>query len=232
MAMRRDILADDGIWHFEQSYMPSMLRTNSYDTICHEHLEYYSLAVIERLLAEEGLGVVNAELNDINGGSIRLFIGHYGQLEQTAEHAQAVQRLRLREFELALDSPDPYEKFRRDVERVREDLRELCDRETAAGKSIHVYGASTKGNTILQYAGLDKSVIPYAADRNPDKWGSETIRTGIPIISEEESRAMKPDYYLVLPWHFLDEFVDREREYLSSGGKFIVPLPEVRIVEG
>ena len=226
------VLARDGVWVIELHYLPLMLEMNAFDVIVHEHLEYYSLAVIERLLAEEGLGVVNAELNDINGGSIRLFIGHYGQLEQTAEHAQAVQRLRLREFELALDSPDPYEKFRRDVERVREDLRELCDRETAAGKSIHVYGASTKGNTILQYAGLDKSVIPYAADRNPDKWGSETIRTGIPIISEEESRAMKPDYYLVLPWHFLDEFVDREREYLSSGGKFIVPLPEVRIVEG
>ena len=226
------VLARDGVWVIELHYLPLMLEMNAFDVIVHEHLEYYSLAVIERLLAEEGLVVVNAELNDINGGSIRLFIGHYGQLEQTAEHAQAVQRLRLREFELALDSPDPYEKFRRDVERVREDLRELCDRETAAGKSIHVYGASTKGNTILQYAGLDKSVIPYAADRNPDKWGSETIRTGIPIISEEESRAMKPDYYLVLPWHFLDEFVDREREYLSSGGKFIVPLPEVRIVEG
>ena len=133
---------------------------------------------------------------------------------------------------MALDAPEPYEEFSRNVERVRRDLRELCDRITSEGKTIHVYGASTKGNTILQYACLDRSVIPYAADRNPDKWGSETIRTGIPIISEEESRAMKPDYYLVLPWHFLDEFVEREQEYLSSGGKFIVPLPEVRMIEG
>jgi ABC-type Fe3+-hydroxamate transport system substrate-binding protein len=100
------------------------------------------------------------------------------------------------------------------------------------GKSIHVYGASTKGNTILQYAGLDSTLIPYAADRNPDKWGSETIATHIPIISEEESRAMNPDYYVALPWHFLDEFLDREREFLAHGGAFIVPLPEVRIVSG
>jgi NDP-4-keto-2,6-dideoxyhexose 3-C-methyltransferase len=226
------VLARDGVWVIELHYLPSMLERNSFDAIVHEHLEYYSLAVIERLLAEEGLVVVRAELNDINGGSIRLFIGHYGQLELAPEDFRAVQALRIREFELALDSPEPYERFRRDVERVRSDLRELCDRETTAGKSIHVYGASTKGNTILQYVGLDKSVIPYAADRNSDKWGSETIGTGIPIISEAESRAMKPDYYLVLPWHFLDEFVDREQEYLSNGGRFIVPLPDVRVVEG
>ena len=226
------VLARDGVWVIELHYLPAMLEMNSFDAIVHEHLEYYTLAVIERLLAEEGLVVVNAELNDMNGGSIRLFIGHHGQLEQTPEQFSAVQAQRIREFELALDSPEPYEQFRRNVERVRSDLRELCDRETKAGKTIHVYGASTKGNTILQYVGLDKSLIPYAADRNPDKWGSETIRTGIPIISEEESRAMKPDYYLVLPWHFLDEFVEREGEYLSDGGKFIVPLPEVRVVEG
>jgi hypothetical protein len=226
------VLARSGVWVMELHYLPMMLEMNAFDAIVHEHLEYYSLAVIERLLAEEGLSVVDAELNDMNGGSIRLFIGHDGQLQQTPEQFRAVQALRIREFELALDSPEPYETFRRNVERIRSDLGELCNRETGAGKTIHVYGASTKGNTILQYVGLDSSVISHAADRNPDKWGSETIRTGIPIISEEDSRAMKPDYYLVLPWHFLDEFVEREREYLSNGGKFIVPLPEVRVVEG
>ena len=96
---------------------------------------------------------------------------------------------------------------------------------------IHIYGASTKGNTILQYAGIGTSLVAAAADRNPDKWGSETIGTRIPIISEEESRAAKPDYYLALPWHFLDEFIEREQEFLARGGKFIVPLPEVRVVE-
>ncbi len=133
---------------------------------------------------------------------------------------------------MGLDSPEPYETFRRNVERVREDLIVTCRQIRDEGKTIHVYGASTKGNTILQYAGIDSSIVAAAADRNPDKWGSETIGTKIPIISEEESRAMNPDYYLALPWHFLDEFVERERDFRDRGGKFIVPLPEVRVLGG
>ena len=115
---------------------------------------------------------------------------------------------------------------------MRDDLIETCRQLLGEGKTIHVYGASTKGNTILQYAGIDHTLIDAAADRNEDKWGSETIGTHIPIISEEESRARNPDYYLVLPWHFLDEFLEREREFLRRGGKFIVPLPEVRVIGG
>lgn len=224
------ILADDGVWVVELHYLPLMLEMNSFDAIVHEHLEYYSLAVMERLFAMEGMEVVSGELNDSNGGSIRLFIGHRGSLSQSDEQLHELQGLRIREFELALDAPEPYELFRRNSEAVRDDLRALCQRLTSEGKTIHIYGASTKGNTILQYAGIDRSLIPYAADRNPDKWGSETIATHIPIISEEDSRAMKPDYYLALPWHFLDEFLERETEFLAGGGRFIVPLPKVRIV--
>jgi hypothetical protein len=224
------VLATSGVWVMELHYLPLMLEMNSFDAIVHEHLEYYSLAVLERLFAEEGLEVVHAEVNDINGGSIRLFIGHAGQLDQSPDQARAVQALRIREFELALDSPEPYEEFRRRSEKVRDDLAALLGKLKSEGKTVHVYGASTKGNTILQYAGIDASLIPYAADRNPDKWGSETIATRIPIISEDESRAMTPDYYLALPWHFLDEFLARETEFLERGGRFIVPLPEVRIV--
>jgi hypothetical protein len=223
-------LAADGVWVMELHYLPLMLEMKSFDAIVHEHLEYYSLAVIERLIVEAGLEIVRAELNDVNGGSIRLFIARAGGIEISPENEAALQQLRIREFELALDSPEPYERFRAHAEKVRDDLSELCRRLAADGKTIHVYGASTKGNTILQYANVDASVIPYAADRNPDKWGSETIATKIPIISEEESRAMRPDYYLVLPWHFLDEFLEREKEFLDGGGRFIVPLPEVRIV--
>jgi NDP-4-keto-2,6-dideoxyhexose 3-C-methyltransferase len=225
-----DSLAEDGLWAMELHYLPTMLTLNAFDVIVHEHLEYYSLAVIERLLADAGLAVTDAELNDMNGGSIRLFITHAGRREPSPEATERLQRLRVGEFEMALDSPTPYERFGRNVERVRTDLKELCERLAGEGKTIHIYGASTKGNTILQYAGLDRSTIPFAADRNPDKWGSETIRTAIPIISEDESRAMKPDYYLVLPWHFLDEFLEREGEYLEGGGRFIVPLPEVRVI--
>jgi hypothetical protein len=225
-----EALADDGIWVIELHYLPLMLEANAFDAIVHEHLEYYSLAVIERLVGEEGMEVVSAELNDMNGGSIRLFIGHQGAHKRTAEQQDALTALRVSEFELALDAPEPYEAFRLGVERVRDDLVRTCREIRDAGKTIHVYGASTKGNTILQYAGIDHDDIEAAADRNPDKWGSETIATRIPIISEEQSRAMSPDYYLALPWHFLDEFIEREQEFLQRGGKFIVPLPEVRVV--
>jgi C-methyltransferase C-terminal domain/Methyltransferase domain/Putative zinc binding domain len=225
-------LADDGVWVIELHYLPTMLDMNQFDAIVHEHLEYYSLAVIERLLAEAGLGVVRAELNDINGGSIRLFIRRAGRFEPRSEDAETLQRLRIREFEMALDAPTPYERFAATAESVRDDLYGLFRGLVKEGKTIHVYGASTKGNTILQYAGIDNALIPYAADRNPDKHGSETIGTKIPIISEERSRGLRPDYYLALPWHFMDEFLDREREFLDRGGQFIVPMPSVRIISG
>ena len=190
-----------------------MLAKNSFDTIVHEHLEYYSLAVLEWLLDEVGLEALAAELNDINGGSIRLFIGHRGRRQQAPEDLAVLQDLRVGEFELALDSREPYDSFAREAERVRDELRGLLERLRDEGKKVHIYGASTKGNTILQYIAASTDLIEAAADRNPDKWGSETIGTGIPIVSEEQSRAMNPDYYLALPWHFLDEFLEREARF-------------------
>jgi NDP-4-keto-2,6-dideoxyhexose 3-C-methyltransferase len=232
-AFARDVaarLAEDGVWVMELHYLPMMLERNAFDAIVHEHLEYYSLAVLERLFAAAGLEAIAACVNDVNGGSIRLMIGHRGRRDPLPEHRQALQDLRLHEFEMALDASAPYERFAAGSEAVRDDLAKLCRQLKAEGKTIHVYGASTKGNTILQYAELDHTVISHAADRNEDKWGSRTIRTEIPIISEEESRAMEPDYYLILPWHFLDEFLEREAAFFERGGHFIVPLPEVRVV--
>jgi C-methyltransferase C-terminal domain/Putative zinc binding domain/Methyltransferase domain len=223
-------LADDGVWVMELHYLPTMLAMNQFDAIVHEHLEYYSLAVIERLLAEAGLRVVRASLNDINGGSVRLFIRRAASFAPTDEDALVLQGLRVDEFEMALDAAEPYERFAAAAQQVRESLLTTCRRLVEEGKTIHIYGASTKGNTILQYAGIDNTLVPYAADRNPDKHGSETIGTRIPIISEETSRELQPDYYLALPWHFMDEFLDRESEFLERGGRFIVPMPEVRIV--
>jgi C-methyltransferase C-terminal domain/Methyltransferase domain/Putative zinc binding domain len=223
-------LADDGVWVMELHYLPTMLEMNQFDAIVHEHLEYYSLAVIERLLGEAGLGVVKAELNGINGGSLRLFIRRAGRFAPEGKDAEELQRLRIREFEMALDAPEPYARFAASTEQVRAELGSVCRELVDAGKTIHIYGASTKGNTILQYAGIDRTLVPYAADRNPDKHGSETIGTNIPIISEERSREMMPDYYLALPWHFMEEFLDREREFIDRGGRFIVPMPSVKIV--
>jgi SAM-dependent methyltransferase len=225
-------LDDDGIWISEFSYMPTMLAKSSFDTICHEHLEYYSLAVIERLFGDCGLEVVRADLNDVNGGSVRVFASHLGRRERTGAHAAALEALREREREFELTTARPYEEFARRSLAVRDELRSLLASLRADGSTIHIYGASTKGNTILQFADIDRALVDYAADRNPDKWGSETIGTHIPIISEEESRALRPDYYLVLPWHFLDEFLEREQAFFAGGGRFIVPLPEVRVLDG
>ncbi|MGA9119874.1 MAG: class I SAM-dependent methyltransferase [Bacteroidota bacterium] len=227
----RDILARDGLWVFEMSYMPVMLRLNSYDTICHEHLEYYSLAVVENILRRAGLKVVVASQNAINGGSIRCFATHYlNSAFDKPEYANRLQNLRQAEFDLALDTNAPYTSFQTRIEAQRDELHKLLVDLKAAGKRIHVYGASTKGNTILQWCGIDHRIVDAAADRNPDKYGAFTLGTEIPIVSEQESRSLKPDYYLVLPWHFREEFLQREQEILQSGTKFIFPLPQIEIV--
>jgi SAM-dependent methyltransferase len=228
----RDALGPDGVWIFEMSYMPSMLRTNSYDTICHEHIEYYSLAAIEYVLASAGMKLFGASLNDINGGSIRCYASHAANYNfKVPDLAQELGRLRRLEFDLALDTDKPYRDFQDKVEQHREDLTKLIKELKRAGKRIHVYGASTKGNVILQFCAIDNSLIDFAADRNPEKWGARTIGTDIPIISEEDSRRLAPDYYLVLPWHFRSEFLERERKTLEDGTKFIFPLPEIGVVE-
>lgn len=226
------VLTDDGVWVSEFSYMPTMLAVNSFDTVCHEHLEYYSLAVIERVFASAGLQVLRVELNDVNGGSIRLFAGHEGQRAVRDEHKATLDRMRDHERELKIDTAAPYDEFRARSEKVRDDLIRLLNEIKSAGKTVHVYGASTKGNTTLQYAGIDNTLVACAADRNPDKWGSETIGTHIPIVSEDESRSANPDYYLVLPWHFLDEMIEREADFFKRGGRFIVPFPDVHVIDG
>jgi SAM-dependent methyltransferase len=224
------VLADDGIWILEQSYLPSMLAVNSFDTICHEHLEYYSLAVLERLFGECGLEVVDVHLNDVNGGSFRLCVAHQGRVKPSREAAIRVQELRVSEFELALDTDTPYAEFRANIRRIKNELQAFLKKAKAEGKLVHGYGASTKGNTTLQYCGINGDILPAIADRNPRKWGSFTIGSRVKIISEDESRAAKPDYYLVLPWHFMPEFKTREKEFLARGGQFVVPFPQVHLV--
>lgn len=225
------LLADDGIWAFEMSYMPRMLELNSYDTICHEHLEYYSLAVIEKILKLAGMELFEAEFNDINGGSIRCLATHAGSVKYSGrEQGEFLNDIRKREFDLELDTDAPYRAFQQRIEREKEALHSLLVDLKNQAKRVHIYGASTKGNTILQFCGIDHSLIECAAERNPDKFGARTLGTNIPIVSEKESRAMKPDYYLVLPWHFKPEFVEREREMLDSGTGFIFPLPKIEIV--
>lgn len=224
-------LSGDGIWIFEMSYMPTMLKMNSYDTICHEHLEYYSLAVIEKILARAGMKVVRVGMNDINGGSIRCYATHAESFRfSKKEYARSLENLRQEEFDLELDTDRPYRNFQERINVHRQELTSLLKKLKGEGKKIHIYGASTKGNTILQWCGVDRFIIEYAAERNPDKYGARTLGTDIPIISEEESRAMNPDYYLVLPWHFKKEFLERESAMLDRGTALIFPLPTIEIV--
>lgn len=228
----KEFLSAEGLWIFEMSYMPEMLRLNSYDTICHEHLEYYCLAVIEEILKLADLAVFRVEFNDINGGSLRCYATHGDNSKySTADDEAFIGQVRRQEFDLELDTDKPYLDFQSRIDVEKDKLRKLLTGLKAEGKRIHIYGASTKGNTILQFCGIDSAIIDFAAERNPDKFGARTLGTNIPIISEADSRAMAPDYYLVLPWHFKPEFVEREKEMLDNGTGFIFPLPEIEIVK-
>lgn len=223
------ILADDGIWHFEQSYMPSMLRMNAYDTICHEHLEYYSLAVIKEILDRSGLRLVDVVMNAINGGSFAVTAAKVSNKSIHSNRA-VIDWLLGQEDRMGLNTPKPYREFEERVYRHRDDLCRLIRTLNADGKKILGYGASTKGNVVLQFCGLTPEDIPAIAEVNPEKFGCFTPGSNIPIVSEHDAKAMNPDYFLVLPWHFKDNIVRREKEFLASGGKMIFPFPEIEII--
>lgn len=226
----KHFLSSEGIWVFEMSYMPHMLELDSYDTICHEHLEFYSLAVLEKIAAMAGMKIFKIAFNDINGGSIRCYATHTESgLYTNKENHKFMNEIRQKEFDLELDTDKPYVAFQYRIEKVKNDLHDLLVDLKRQGKKVHVYGASTKGNTILQWCDINSMLVEYAAERNPDKYGAFTLGTNIPIIIEAESRAMNPDYYLVLPWHFKAEFIQREKEALEKGTGFIFPIPKIDI---
>ncbi|MDP9047714.1 MAG: class I SAM-dependent methyltransferase [Bacteroidota bacterium] len=227
----RDIeesLTPDGIWHFEQSYMPSMLRTNSYDTICHEHLEFYSFKVVKNLLEHCNMRVVDVQMNAVNGGSFA--VTACKKNAAYVSNMPVINWMLSQEEDMGLDTPKPFRDFEERVFRHRKNLTELIEALVADGKKIFGYGASTKGNVLLQFCNLTSKHIPFIAEVNEQKFGCFTPGTNIPIISEAEARALKPDYFLVLPWHFKHSILAREKEYIKNGGKFIFPLPEIEIV--
>lgn len=222
------VLADDGIWHFEQSYMPSMLRTNSYDTICHEHLEFYSFKVVKNLLERFGLRIVDVQMNAINGGSFA--ITACKKMAPYDSNTPIINWMLKQEEDMGLETPKPYRDFEERVFRHRKNLIELIDALVKDGKKVIGYGASTKGNVLLQFCNFTEKQIPFIAEVNEDKFGSYTPGTNIPIISEKEAREMNPDYFIVFPWHFKEGILEREKEFRAKGGKFIFPLPEIEIV--
>ena len=233
----KEIMDPDGLWVVQMSYLPLMLKQHDFGNICHEHLEYYSLESLEYLLKLHGLSVVDVELNDVNGGSFRVFIRNrgaeetrFGDAAYRRLAAERVHALRDQEAKMELGEVATYREFAVWVERIKDDVSRFISEQVRRGKKVAIYGASTKGNVMLQYFGLDHGLITAASERNPDKWGKVTVGTRIPIISEEQARDAKPDYFLVLPWHFIEEFRDREKNYLLGGGRFIVPLPHFTLI--
>jgi hypothetical protein len=225
-------LDDGGIWINQMASLALMLETNGFDNVCHEHLEYYSLQVMVDLYDRCGLDIFDVETNDVNGGSFRVFACKKGETRGANDAFGRARVSAMLHFEqaLGLDTVAPYEAFASRIERTCRDLVVFLKREVAAGKKIYGYGASTKGNTLLQYCGIGPDLVPAIAERNPEKWGLRTVGSNIPIISEEQARADRPDYFLLLPWHFLQAFREREKDFLATGGQVIVPLPVVRTV--
>lgn len=223
-----EVLADDGIWHFEQSYMPQMLKQNAYDTVCHEHLEYYGLQQIKWMMDQCGLTILDVELNDVNGGSFAVTVAK-SKTKLRANEAN-VSALLEEETNAALDTLIPYEQFKNRVFHHRTQLLDLLSKIKRDQQLLLGYGASTKGNVILQFCGLTTDDVPFIAEVNPDKFGSYTPGTNIPIISEVEAHAMNPDYLLAMPWHFRSNLLERESDFLARGGTMIFPLPEIDLV--
>lgn len=232
-----EILDDNGLWIIQMSYLPLMLRQLAFDNICHEHLEYYTLEAMQYLLSKHNMEVVDCQLNDANGGSFRVYIRKAGADPTTFATApyRDVAQYRVNavlayEKELQLKDPQTYIDFYNKACALRDETLAFMRAEKAKGKTIWAYGASTKGNTLLQWWGLDHTLIDGISERQPMKFGRRTVGTNIPIYSDEDMRKANPDYLLVLPWHFIESFVRREKEFLAKGGKFIVPCPRFEVI--
>lgn len=224
----KEVLSDNGIWVFEQSYLPRMIDANAYDTICHEHLEYYSLKQIKWMTDRIGFKIIDVEVSNINGGSFSVTVSK--ECSPYRPKNLVVEKILSDEESKGLNNFKPYEEFTRRVFRHRDQLLEFIQKLKSDRKKLLGYGASTKGNVILQFCKLTEKDIPFIAEVNENKFGCYTPGTLIPIISEAEAKAMKPDYFMVLPWHFRENIINREKEYLNSGGKLFFPLPELQVI--
>lgn len=222
------ILADDGVWHLEQSYMPTMLKQCAYDTVCHEHVEYYSLSVIKYITENAGLRIIDVSMNDINGGSFAVTVAKNGSNHKT--NNVVIELLLQQEQAMKLNTIDPYNNFASRTAVHKEDFSNALRLMRNQGAKVYGYGASTKGNVILQYCGVTEKEIIAIAEVNTDKFGAFTPKTLIPIISEDEVKKMNADFLIVFPWHFRNNILAKERKYSECGGKFVFPLPFIEVV--
>lgn len=227
-------LDDQGVFVVQMMYMPFALQKNAFDGICHEHLEYYTVRSLENLIGRHGLEIFDVQMRpEINEGSARFYICKKKAMNglESEGGLERVTQLRVLESDLGLENVEAYKALVERIEYAKQKTIKFLQNEKSNGKVIHGYAASTKGNTTLQFYGITSDLIDAIADRNPTKWGKFTVASGIPIISEENSRRLRPDYYFVLAWHFLPEFIEREYDFLNRGGKFIVSMPSFEIIE-
>jgi NDP-4-keto-2,6-dideoxyhexose 3-C-methyltransferase len=227
----KKVLAPDGWFIVQLMCLGNMLKSCDLGNIAHEHLEYYTLFSLVRLFNAHGLRIIGLDENEVNGGSYRIYVRHEGE-EIPLGMGDALTRFGNALGEEAREgyyNTETFDRFYFRMQSNRHDVVRFIREAKADGKKVYAYGASTKGNTILQFMLLDRTLISGAAERSPEKWGKVTVGTGIPIVSEEEARK-EADYFLVLPYSFIDEFVERERDWLNGGGKFILPLPKFRLV--
>ena len=228
-----DVLADDGVWHFEQSYLPLMLSQLAYDTVCHEHVEYYGLQQIKWMADKIGFSLVDVQLNGSNGGSFAVTVkkktaGAHGS-SGAGELPKSAADLLAKEHAGGMHTLEPYQGFATAVSHHKRALNETLYDLRAQGKTVFGMGASTKGNVVLQYCGLTENELPVVAEVNEEKFGRFCPGTEIPIVSEADAAALRPDAYLVLPWHFRDNLIRRHQDYLAGGGKLLFPLPKIEL---
>jgi len=224
-----DILDENGLWHLEQSYMPMMLKNNSYDTICHEHLEYYSLKSIKYIFDKVGFKIVDLNFNEVNGGSFALTVAKKNST-QYQESKKLVEWLIRKEELYSYNSINTLKDFFSNVEKHKKIFRDLLLNLKDMKKKVIGYGASTKGNIILQYCKINSSLVPYIGEVNKFKYNRYTPGSKIKIISEKKARDLNPDYLLVLPWHFKNHIIQKERKFLKKNTKLIFPLPDIDII--
>jgi NDP-4-keto-2,6-dideoxyhexose 3-C-methyltransferase len=222
----KDKLSADGIWIVQQNYLLAMLQNNSFDNICHEHIEYYSLKAMNYLMEKNGLEIFDVFLDEINGGSLITAMTHKGKRVVKPSVELQLQK----ELDYGLETMKPYKEFESRVEQIKIELIDLLKKIKSRNQRVQIYGASTRGATIWQYIHADENLVECAVERQNEKIGKFFSAVGLPIISEEQMRINPPDYLLVGPWFLKESFVKREQDFLAEGGKFIFPLPIVEIV--
>ena len=227
----KKLLVEDGVWCIQLSYLPLMLENMNFYDICHEHLSYYSIKSLNNLLQRNGLYIFDASKNDVNGGSVRVFIAHIENEEvSNRSNRSNVSKLLLEETTMGLENPETYREYYYQMTVLSAKVRQYFDTESAKGNSIVGLGASTKGNILLQFFGITKEMMPYISEINKLKVGLKTLGSDFELVSESFAASLKPSTYFVLPWYFKDEIIARESAFLEAGGHLLFPMPYAHIV--